>query len=108
MKKKEQGPFIPEERHETVRRQITSLLAEGTFSAKDISAEVSISEKEVYDHLEHIRKSTTKKGHHLAITPAECVKCGFVFSKRERLKKPGRCPVCKGELIQEPLFSIKE
>jgi hypothetical protein len=33
-------------------------------------------------------------------------KCGFIFRKRDRLKKPGRCPVCHGEHIQDPLFSI--
>ncbi len=108
MKKKNKGPFVPEERHETVRRQIMSILKEGTFSAKDISAEVRIPEKEVYGHLEHIRKTTDKKERHMTITPAECVKCGFVFGKRERLKKPGKCPVCKGELIREPFFSIRD
>lgn len=108
MKKKIKGPFVPEERHETVRRQITSILKEGTFSAKDISAEVRIPEKEVYGHLEHIRKTADKKERHMTITPAECVKCGFVFGKREKLKKPGKCPVCKGELIREPFFSIKD
>jgi predicted Zn-ribbon and HTH transcriptional regulator len=108
VKKKIKGPFIPEERHQTVRRQIMSILNEGTFSARDISAEVRIPEKEVYGHLEHIKRTADKKEHHMRIIPAECVKCGFVFGKRERLKKPGKCPVCKGELIREPLFSIKE
>ncbi len=107
MKKKIKDAFIPEERHETIRRQIMSLLKEGTFSAKDISAEVRIPEKEVYGHLEHIRKTMDRKEDHMTITPAECAKCGFVFGKRERLTKPGKCPVCKGEMIREPLFSIK-
>ena len=107
MKKKEKDPAIPQERHETVRQEIISVLGRGEASAKDISFEVRISEKEVYDHLEHIRKSLNKKDHQLLIVPAECVKCGFVFSKRERLRKPGRCPVCKAESIREPLFSIK-
>ncbi len=108
MKKKEKGPAVPVERHETLRHEIMSVLAQGTASAKDISFEVRISEKEVYDHLEHIRKSLlNKKDRQLVIMPAECAKCGFVFSKRERLRKPGKCPVCKGESIKEPLFSIK-
>ena len=107
VKKKIKGPFIPEERHETVRRQIMSILAAGTVSAKDLSSEVKIPEKEVYEHLGHIRKTMSKKDHQLDVTPAECAKCGFTFSKRERLKKPGKCPVCKGELIREPLFSVR-
>ncbi len=108
MKNKIKGPFVPEERHETLRRQIMSILKEGNFSARDISAEVRIPEKEVYAHLEHIRKTMDKKEHHLTIIPAECIKCGFVFGKREKLKKPGKCPVCKGELIREPYFSTKD
>jgi predicted Zn-ribbon and HTH transcriptional regulator len=85
-----------------------SVLVQGPASAKDISFEVRISEKEVYDHLEHIRKSLLgRKDSQLVIMPAECAKCGFVFSKRERLKKPGKCPVCKRETIRAPLFSIK-
>ncbi len=107
MKKRIKGEFIPEERHETVRRQIISILEEGTFSARDISAEVRIPEKEVYGHLDHIRMTMDRKEHHMTVTPAECSKCGFTFSKRERLKKPGRCPVCKGEFIKDPLFSLK-
>ena len=98
---------MPIERHETIRHEILSILVDQTLSAKDISGEVHIPEKDVYDHLEHIECSTHKTGHHLTIIPAECLKCGFVFKKRERLKKPGRCPVCRGEQIQEPLFSVK-
>ncbi|MBI5074018.1 MAG: ArsR family transcriptional regulator [Nitrospirae bacterium] len=107
-KQKPKEPFVPAERHETIRKDILSLLLERTLSAKEISAEVHISEKDVYEHLEHIGRSTHKTGHHLTVIPAECSKCGFVFIKRERLKKPGRCPICHGEKIQEPLFVIRE
>lgn len=107
MKDKPKGPFIPAERHATIRQQIMGILSEGTFSAKELSAEVKASEKDVYAHLEHIRKTADKKDHHFLVTPAECKKCGFVFSKREKLKKPGKCPSCKGESIQEPIFSIQ-
>lgn len=107
MKRKPKEPFIPVERHETVRQKIISVLEGQTLSAKDISADVMVSEKEVYEHLEHIQKTLNKRDRNLIITPAECKKCSFVFRKRDRLKKPGRCPVCRGELISEPLFSIK-
>lgn len=117
MKKKTKKPFIPTERQETVRQKIISVLEGQTLSAKEISADVRASEKEVYEHLEHIqrainkpRPNTMRRGkrvHTLIITPAECRKCGFVFRKRDRLKKPGKCPVCHSEFIQEPLFSIR-
>lgn len=107
MKKKPKKPFTPAERQETVRRKIISVLAGQTLSAKEISADIRVSEREVYEHLEHIQRTVNKKEHCLIVIPAECRKCGFVFRKRDRLRKPGKCPVCHGELIQEPLFSIR-
>lgn len=107
MKKRAKEPYVPAERHETIRREIMEALKGHTVSAKEISAEVGIREKEVSDHLEHIQRSLHKESRCLLITPAECKKCGFVFRKRERLSKPGKCPACKSESIQEPLFSIK-
>ena len=105
-KQKPKEPFVPAERHDTIRHEIIAALKDQTLSAKDISAEVHVSEKDVYEHLEHIERSTHATGHLLTVIPAECEKCGFVFKKRERLKKPSRCPVCRGEKIQEPLFTI--
>ena len=107
MTKKDKKPFLPPERKDTLRHEIITLMKDSqSITAKDISAEVRIPEKEVYVHLEHIQKSLSKTGQHLQIEPAECLKCGFVFTKRDRLKTPGRCPVCHEEHIQEPLFSI--
>lgn len=103
---KAKEPPVPLERHETVRRQIMEVLVNQVLSARDISASVGVSEREVYDHLAHIQRSLSRGGHLFTVSPAECKKCGFVFSKRERLKKPGKCPVCRGESIEEPLFSI--
>ncbi|MGZ8450260.1 MAG: transcriptional regulator [Candidatus Deferrimicrobiaceae bacterium] len=64
------------------------------------------SEKEVENHLEHIRKSLHPEGRQLDQVPAECRWCGFVFRKRDRLKAPSRCPVCKGEAISDPSFRV--
>jgi len=108
MRKKDHEPPVPAAMHDTIRRAIIFALQEGPVLAKEISAAVSIPEKEVYGHLEHIRKSIAASGQRLVVTPAECKKCGFEFSKRERLNKPGKCPVCKGESIHEPLFAIED
>jgi len=108
VKKKSKEPYVPVERQETIRQKIISLLDGKILSAKEISADVMASEKEVYEHLEHIQRTINKKEHNLIITPAVCKKCGFVFKKRDRLKKPSKCPVCRSELIQEPLFSVRK
>ncbi len=106
MKNKSKPPFVPDDRLETVRKNIISALEEQTLKAREISGTVRVSEKEVYEHLTHIQKSINRKGLNLIITPSECKKCGFVFKKREKLKRPGRCPKCRNEAITEPVFSI--
>ena len=105
-KEKPKEPSIPVARQETIRQNIVSLLKEKTLSVQDISFYVMIPIKDVCEHLEHIQKN--KRDYPLNIVPARCKQCGFVFKKRERLKKPGKCPVCRGRLIEEPLFSIKK
>lgn len=105
MNEREEKEPVP--RGDTIRHQITELLATGTFSAKDLSAEVKVAEKEVYDHLDHIRRSMVRGPRKFVITPPECRKCGFTFTRLERLRKPGKCPACRGEAIREPLFMIE-
>jgi len=97
----------PEET-ETIRHQIRALLEEGPLTAKEISSFVRIPEKEIANHLEHLRKSLHPEGRRLTQVPAECRECGFVFRKRDRLKAPSRCPVCKGEAITDPAFRVEE
>jgi hypothetical protein len=97
---------VPAERHETVRREIVELLSGRELSAQEISGAVRISIREALGHLEHIEKSLRKREARLIVVPSVCNKCGFVFAKRERLKKPGRCPVCRGETISEPRYAI--
>ena len=99
--------IVPMDRRETVRHEIISLIEGNALSAKEISGSVRVSEKEVYDHLAHIQKTVSKQGDKLKVISAECNKCGFQFKKRERLKKPGKCPVCRSESISAPLFSIE-
>jgi predicted Zn-ribbon and HTH transcriptional regulator len=81
----------------TLRQKIISLLSAAEMSAREISGEVGISEKEVSDHLED------KK---VIITPANCLACGYVFEDRKRFTRPGRCPLCKKSHIQSPRFRI--
>jgi transcriptional regulator len=100
-------PAVPEERYETLRRRIVELLKERPCGGKELSGYLRIPERDVYDHLEHIRKTMNKGDFKLVVTPARCDKCGFVFRKRGRLKRPGKCPLCHSESPQEPLFSVE-
>lgn len=97
---------FPEEREITIRNQIIELLKERELTMIEISRMVKIPEKSVSFHIDHIKKSILKKGYSLRITPAICLNCGFVFKKREKAKKPAKCPICKSEHIEDPLFKI--
>ena len=105
--KRAKEPAVPEERYETLRRRIVTLLKGGPLSGKELSNELRIPEKDVCEHLEHIRKTMNKGECKFIVLPARCSKCGFVFRKRGRLKKPGKCPLCRSELVDPPLFSVE-
>jgi len=92
---------------ETIRHRIRTLLEEGPLTAKEISSAVRRPEKEIANHLEHLWKSLRSEGRRLSQVPAECRGCGFVFRKRDRLKAPSRCPVCKGEAVSDPSFRVE-
>jgi hypothetical protein len=99
-------PPQPIERNETIRRYIIALLQDYSFTAKEISGFLKVTEKDVYDHLEHIRKTMNKGDYHLVVSPAMCDKCGFTFRKRGKLSRPGKCPICHSNLITPPIFSV--
>jgi len=108
MKQRPRKPAVPRPAEETLRRVIRELIRDVPLSALEISVRAHLTEKDVYSHLEHIRHSLHAAGSHLAVTPAECRSCGFVFSKRDRLTPPGKCPICRCETIFEPLFAISK
>lgn len=99
-------PPVPAERPATVRQQIVALLQQRSLSAKELSMALGLPEKQVFNHLQHIHSSFQKQRRQLAIEPAVCKKCGFVFKKRQRFTKPSRCPLCRGQAIEEPRFSL--
>ncbi len=82
------------------------LLSEGDCTARDLSQILGVREKEVYAHLVHIARSVVPQRQRLLVIPSECLSCGYVFDARKRFTKPGRCPTCKGERIQEPRYRI--
>lgn len=94
---------IPEERCSTIRQEIVAYLEYDELTVGDLSKKIGKSEKELYGHLEHLLQSKA-----LAIVPAECLKCGYVFEGRGKVKKPGKCPNCKGTYIQPPLFTAEK
>jgi predicted Zn-ribbon and HTH transcriptional regulator len=91
---------------ETIRQQIMSCVKNEAMNAIEISRELGISEKEVYEHLPHIAHTLSAMGKRLVIHPSQCMKCGYEFGNRRRFTRPGRCPQCRGTHIRRPAFEI--
>jgi predicted Zn-ribbon and HTH transcriptional regulator len=96
----------PPERHETVRAALRHALTERTMTARELSATVGISEKEVAAHLEHLARSVKATGGKFEVEQSRCLDCGFAFKDRARLGRPSRCPHCKGQRVTPPRYTV--
>jgi predicted ArsR family transcriptional regulator len=61
--KPKQAP-IPSQRADTLRQSMIALLQHNPLTASEISEQIGVSEREVYDHLSHIRARVTVGGEH--------------------------------------------
>jgi len=92
---------------QTVRQRIAEVLRAGELTAREISQQASVQEREVAEHLRHLEHTLNQTGERLRTTAPHCVKCGFAFEQRERHARPSRCPQCKSERISPPRFTIR-
>ena len=92
---------------QTIRQQIIELLGTDRFTARDLSQAVSITEKEVMAHLQHIERSVRYQGKKLVEAPHQCLSCGFVFDRRNRFSRPGRCPKCRNSHIRTAIYWLE-
>jgi hypothetical protein len=93
---------IPRERHKTIRQELLKFLDGTTASIGTISRELGESEKNLYDYLSQLNETRQ-----LSIIPAKCLKCGYKFEHRKKIKKPSKCPVCKSTYIRQPAYTLK-
>ena len=91
----------------TVRQKIIELLSSAEMEARNLSQELGIREKEVYDHLPHVAQSVKAEKKKLIVNPSRCLRCGFVFEDRKRYTRPSRCPKCRRSHLQNPRFQIR-
>ena len=90
----------------TIRQEIINLLSQNEMDARELSQELGIREKEVYDHLAHVGRTVKADKKKLIIHPSRCLQCGFVFEDRKRFTRPGRCPKCRQSRLEYPRFYI--
>jgi transcriptional regulator len=89
----------------TRREEIGDLLTKEEKSAQELAYLFKVEMFEILEDLKHIKYSI--RPNKLSVIPAQCKKCGFAFKERSRVKKPSRCPKCRGEWILAATFGIK-
>ena len=93
---------------ETLRQAIINCLKTSgrPLGYKELSVMLKVSEKDLPEHMEHVAKSLRSKDRQLIVLPAACRTCGYEFENRKKMTQPSRCPLCKSERIDPPLFRL--
>ncbi|MFW6217041.1 MAG: hypothetical protein ACOC3Y_04375 [Desulfohalobiaceae bacterium] len=96
----------PASQDSTLRQKIVHVLQEAgrPLTSRELSQSLGLGAKELLGHVHHIQKSQNKFQGKIEILPAECKKCGFDFSKRQKYSRPSKCPICKSQYLEPPAF----
>lgn len=91
---------------ETTRQQIATHLRSSPTRPGVLANEFGIRSGEVLSHVEHLSKSLDPTDETLLVAPPTCQKCGF-SNFDDLINRPSRCPECKSESVDEPVFTIE-
>ncbi len=93
----------------TVRQQIRGLLLREPLSYATLRTVLGLSVRALEDELRHVERSARAAGERLVVEPARCRACGHEFRDRaaRHFHAPGRCPTCRSERIEDPVFRIE-
>jgi len=92
----------------TIRQQIMQRLMGTLCSARELSAQFGIPQRQVDGHMPHILRSVSRdKSRRFVMEPSGCHECGYEFLTRTRLTRPSRCPQCRGKKISDPRYGIE-
>jgi predicted Zn-ribbon and HTH transcriptional regulator len=90
----------------TLRKHLQDLVSRQPRSVSSLARELGMSRSDLEDQLRHAIRSAQAAGHRIAVEPARCRTCGFVFSE-DKLAKPSRCPACKGSRLFEAQVRVE-
>ena len=90
----------------TRRREVLDVLAHEPRTLHELAAALGMKLSEVEEHLRHLERSARNESWQLVVEPARCRQCDFRFAG-DRLKKPGKCPRCRGRRISAPRIGVE-
>ncbi|EMA53742.1 MULTISPECIES: transcriptional regulator [Halococcus] len=90
----------------TTRQRIAEHLRGETAPPSMLAEEFAITTEAVLEHVEHIAQSLETEDEQLLVAPPECRDCGF-SAFDDHANRPSRCPECRSEAIEEPLFRVE-
>jgi hypothetical protein len=93
------------EAERTTRQRIAEFIRDQPAQAGALASEFEITTGDVFTHVEHIAASLEDADEQLLVAPPECRDCGF-DGFDDPVNRPSRCPECKSEAIEEPVFTI--
>ncbi|WP_330630594.1 transcriptional regulator [Halocatena halophila] len=91
---------------ETTRQQIAAHLRTTPSQPGTLATEFDIRSSDALSHVEHLARSLRPTDEQLLVAPPECQACGFDRFD-DLINLPSRCPQCKSENVDEPVFTIE-
>lgn len=88
------------------RKDLIDLLLDNPRSVRELAEDLEEPPARIADDLGHLLQSLRNMPYRAAVRPARCRHCGFVF-REDKLRKPGKCPKCKGTWIEDPRIAIE-
>lgn len=88
------------------RKDLAEFLLDNPTPLSELARQLGVPVRELAEDVAHLQKSLRHTDRRVAVVPARCRKCDFVFSG-EKLTRPGHCPRCKGTWIHEPRVAVR-
>ena len=91
----------------TRRESIIKLLREhDDITLQELADLTQSAVKTVARDLDSVRKTIKSEGMKIEARPAKCLACGYIFSGRNRVSDPTKCPECHS-FTADSLFYVQ-
>jgi transcriptional regulator len=94
------------EADETTRKRLAESLRAEPATPSTLASQFDLTTNAVLGHLEHVSQSVDGADEEFLVAPPACRDCGF-DGFDDLLNLPSRCPDCKSEAVDEPMYTIE-